>query len=330
MLPVCRSLKRSDATLIECENRRDDNPHIRDGDRDQKDYTGERKRYSHKSSMDQEARSFLFNFVPTGPERLSVSGIGELSLTVAGQGDVVITATVKGERPHGTMRGVLYVPGLGINLYSICTATDAGLKVVVADDAVSFSQDDGIILEGKRAGKKTIYHLNIQAEEHKPRIERALSAEHVEPLSLWHERFGHLNHKTVLRMSTLGIVFGFALFNDKLHLSTHCRRYLLGKIPRNSFPSNRTRGTQVGDIVHSDVCGPLHTCTPSGAGYFVTFKDDFSSFCDIQLLKHKSEVQEAFPKFNAKIKSETGQATKILRSDGSSANSAVKILKTGW
>ena len=52
-------------------------------------------------------RSFLINFVPTGPERWSVSGIGESSLTVAGQGDVVITAPVKGERLHGTMRGVL-------------------------------------------------------------------------------------------------------------------------------------------------------------------------------------------------------------------------------
>ena len=171
-------------------------------------------------------------------------------------------------------------------------------------------------MEGKRAGKKTLYHLNIQAEEHQPTIERALSAAHVAPLSLWHQRFGHLNHKTVLRMSTLGSVFGLALFNDKLHLSTQCRGRLLGKMPRNSFPSTRTRGTKVGDIVHSDVCGPLYICTPTGAKYFVTFKDDFSSFCVIQLLKHKSEVQEAFKKFNAKMKSETGQATKILRSDG--------------
>ena len=46
------------------------------------------------------------------------------------------------------MRGVLFVPGLGINLYSISTATDIGLKVVFADDAVSFSQDDVIFMEG--------------------------------------------------------------------------------------------------------------------------------------------------------------------------------------
>jgi transposase InsO family protein len=82
------------------------------------------------------------------------------------------------------------------------------------------------------------------------------------------------------------------------------------------FPSTCTRGTHVGNIAHYDVCGPINICTPSGARFFVTFKDDFSSFCEIQLLKRKSEVPEAFKKFNAKMKTETGQETKILRSDG--------------
>ena len=49
--------------------------------------------------------------------------------------------------------------------------------------------------------------------------------------------------------------------------------------------------------------------------FFVTFKDDFSSFCEIYLLKRKSDVPEAFMKYNAKMKSETGRETKILRSD---------------
>jgi hypothetical protein len=111
-------------------------------------------------------------------------------------------------------------------------------------------------------------------------------------------------------MATLGSVAGLALFNDKLHLSTHCRGCLLGKMSRASFLSTRTRGTHVGDIVHSDVCGPIQICTPSGARFFVTFKDDFSSFCEIHLLKRKSEVPEAFMKYNAKMKAETGRKKK--------------------
>ena len=58
------------------------------------------------------------------------------------------------------------------------------------------------------------------------------------------------------------------------------------------------------------------TLIGSYARFFVPFKDDFSSFCDIQLLRSKFEVPEAFKKFNVRIKAESGYETKILRSDG--------------
>ena len=46
---------------------------------------------------------------------------------------------------------------------------------------------------------------------------------------------------------------------------------------RASFPSDGgTRATQVLELVHSDVCGPMKTLSFGGARYFVTFIDDFS------------------------------------------------------
>ena len=74
-------------------------------------------------------RAFLTNYIPTESEKWSVSGIGETSLTVAGQGDVSLCATVNREHLYGMMSGVLYVHGLDTKLYSIGTY-DAGLKVV--------------------------------------------------------------------------------------------------------------------------------------------------------------------------------------------------------
>ena len=58
------------------------------------------------------------------------------------------------------MRGVLFVPGLGINLYSIGSATDAGIEVHFANNTVVFSHNKVVIMEGKRAGKEALYHLN--------------------------------------------------------------------------------------------------------------------------------------------------------------------------
>lgn len=43
-------------------------------------------------------------------------------------------ATANGNTIEGTMRGVLFVADLGINLYSIGSATDAGIEVHIANN----------------------------------------------------------------------------------------------------------------------------------------------------------------------------------------------------
>lgn len=218
-------------------------------------------------------RTILNNFVPVGPERWKVTGIGGSSLSVRGQGDVKITSIVGGRVLKGTMRGVLYVPNLGTNLYSIGTATDAGSQVLFTNNKVLLSRDGVVLMEGERAGK-TLYHLNIQAEECEPASYSALlSSARVEPLSLWHQRFGHISCKTVLKMASLGSTNGLALFNDKLRSSSPCRGCLLGKMHRLSFKTGRTRASVIGQLIHSDVCGPMQVPTPNGCNYFVIFKD---------------------------------------------------------
>ena len=163
-------------------------------------------------------RSLLTNFIPVGVDKWTVSGIGGARLAVEGQGDVTVTSTVNGKTLSGMinslstcnktnglltndpitgmMRGVLYVPGLGINLYSIGHATAA-----------------------------------------------CLDAAQVKPLSLWHQRFGHLNLKTLLKMASIGSATGLALFNDQTHSAIHCRGCLLGKMHRIPFSSTRIRAT---------------------------------------------------------------------------------------
>jgi uncharacterized metal-binding protein YceD (DUF177 family) len=110
-------------------------------------------------------RGLLINFVPVKHDKWTVSGISEAKLSVVGQGDVNLQATVNERTLSGIMKGVLYVPGLGINLYSIGFATDAGVEVLFSNNTVSFSRDGEVIMEGRRSGKEALYHLDIQAEE---------------------------------------------------------------------------------------------------------------------------------------------------------------------
>jgi hypothetical protein len=170
-------------------------------------------------------------------------------------------------------------------------------------------------MQGRRSEKEGLYYLDIRAEKPNIRTERALVATHVEPLSLWHQRLGHLNYKRVLKMASLGSVKGLAFFND-LCPSNHCYGCLQGKMCRTPFSSTRTKTTQIGQVIHSDVCGPMEIATQDGERYYVIFTDGYSGWCEIHLLKQKSEVPEAFKVFSSKMEADTNKKIKVLRSDG--------------
>lgn len=210
------------------------------------------------------------------------------------------------------MRGVLLVNGLGANLYSIGTATATGIEVLFSNNTVSFTRDGVTLMEGRRAGK-TLYHLNIQAKEHPLMIGTALKAVKLQPLSVWHQRFGHVNCRSILKMASLGCANGLALFND--NPSAVCEGCVFGKMHRASFKLGHKRAVSPGERIHSDLCGPFQVTTPSGNRFFATFKDDYSSWCSTRLLKNKSELASALQEFVVQVKNQTGRGVKIIRSD---------------
>lgn len=55
----------------------------------------------------------------------AVTGINGILLSALGIGDIDVTSHVNGEILNGTFKNVLYVPGIGTNLFLIVTATDA-------------------------------------------------------------------------------------------------------------------------------------------------------------------------------------------------------------
>lgn len=157
-------------------------------------------------------------------------------------------------------------------------------KCFFKDETVSFNRDGRIEIQGQRVGD-TLYHLNIRAEEI-PQSE-VLTSRVTQSLSIWHQRFAHLNVKTLRNMIEQRSVEGFGyIYND--WSTTPCEGCLLGKMHRHPFKTGRTRANEIGQLVHADVCGPMQISTPAGSSYFVVFKDDLSGWCTTRLMKQKS------------------------------------------
>ena len=70
----------------------------------------------------------------------------------------------------------------------------------------------------------------------------------------------------------------------------------MGKMTKTPFSETMKRATDLLEIIHTGVCGPMSVDARGGYRYFLTFTDDLRRYEYIYLMKHKSETFEKFKK----------------------------------
>ena len=114
---------------------------------------------------------------------------------------------------------------------------------------------------------------------------------------LLHNRLSHISEKGLMMLARKNLLLGMK--GEALEKCTHC---FAGKQNRVSFTrSAPSRKSDILDLVHSDVCGPMKTRTLGGSLYFVTFLDDNSRKLWVYTLKSKDQVFETFKQFHALV-----------------------------
>ena len=69
-----------------------------------------------------------------------------------------------------------------------------------------------------------------------------------------------------------------------------------GKMTKTPFSRTMERATDLLEIIHTDVCGPMSVDARGKYRYFLTFTDDLRKYGYIYLMKHKSGTFEKFKK----------------------------------
>ncbi|KHJ43238.1 integrase core domain protein [Trichuris suis] len=69
------------------------------------------------------------------------------------------------------------------------------------------------------------------------------------------------------------------------------------------------------DLVHSDLCGPMPTPTPSGDRCMLTLIDDHSRFTMVRLIKSKGELARVIKAYVARMKNRFGRKPIAFRTD---------------
>lgn len=210
---------------------------------------------------------------------------------------------------ESTLNDVLLVPDLGSkNLFSIGAATDRGYDVLLNKDTVQIKKGSSVEMVGTRGGLD-LYYLMIKP---KP----VMSALVVQgSLQLWHERLAHVSADTVKKMADSGMVKGLKLTTTEEFFCNGCA---LGKMAKKPFKSRTDRSTVVGEVIHSDLGGPMEAESLSGAFYHIVFKDEASAYRKVYFLKSKTEVLSKIKLFVAEQFAETGTRMKVLMTDNGS------------
>ncbi|KAG5894850.1 hypothetical protein JTB14_023699 [Gonioctena quinquepunctata] len=94
-----------------------------------------------------------------------------------------------------------------------------------------------------------------------------------------------------------------------------CSTCVEGKGTRLPFKESERRTKNIGDIIHSDVCGPFNPVAFDGSRYFQTIIDDYSHFVLVKTLKTKVEANQNLIDFVPEIERLKDVEVKAMRLD---------------
>ncbi|GAU38400.1 hypothetical protein TSUD_52250 [Trifolium subterraneum] len=184
-----------------------------------------------------------------------------------GMGNVVIQ---RSNEKKAVIEKVLYVPGMQCNLMSVGQLPEKGFKAVFEGETLKlFDSKKKLILKTAQSQNRT-----FKAQVNTIEAECLVASTDDKDTDLWHIRYGHLNFKSLSMLNSKNMVLGLPSVTTPVDTCTTC---LLEKHPRSPFKSNLPmRSSEVLNVVHSDICGPIDVLSTGENKYFITFVDEYS------------------------------------------------------
>lgn len=215
-----------------------------------------------------------------------------------------------GQKSTIAIQDVFYIPAITCNILSVKKVTDKGFKVNFSQNVCKVFKNEQEIFAANLNSRTNLYiikqpevlYLSVNACDKK-------KCHHY-----WHRVFGHRDPEAVKKISSEELVEDFKL--EPCVEKRQCEVCLEGKFSQLPLPKkSMSRSKAPLDLIHSDVCGPMQTMSPSGKRYFITFIDDYSRYCHIFLMNKKSEVFDKFKEFVALCRNKFQKLPGCIRSD---------------
>lgn len=238
-------------------------------------------------------RSWFSSFEPAR-EKVQI-GDGTL-LLAEGKGQVDIEVFDGKSWTRSCLHDVRFVPAMGnINLFSLGAATTRGHVAQLAGDSIKLTKAGKVMAVGEK--RNNVYHMAMRTITN-----GAMTAASKESLDLWHERLCHIGEQTIRTLVRKQLATGISIQEkDKL---SFCEGCVFGRMTRKPYKLAKRKDCEPGEIIHSDLCGPLPVESISKARYILVLKDEASRFRRVFFLQAKDKALDYFKEFLNEVRAE--------------------------
>lgn len=246
-------------------------------------------------------------FVEFAEETHTITLADGSSVTCEGIG----TVEVQSEYCILVLKNTLYVPGLFSNFISVSQADSQGVYMHIKRGAMNFYRGSELLASARK--ENGLYILNKGNRANSNSRANNINSE-AQKLSLmeWHRVLGHVNYRTICEMDRENQVIGLNIGARAQDKCVSCARC---KVSEESYPKiTHNRAVEPLYRIHSDVC-EMPTRSYGGCKYFVTFIDDYSRHVKVYCIKAKSDVMNAWCKYQRLMERQIDAKIKVLRSD---------------
>jgi len=266
------------------------------------------------------------------PDSTTVTLANNSIVKAAGRGDVVLLL------PSGdiTLKDVLHIPSLGFSsLLSLRLIHQSGCQIVFnqagsgppngdfegADHVMHILNGPDIIATVTLIGHSYVLHTKRNPVIHAAFATASVpirsspiqhpSRRSADSLFQWHLRLGHIGFEGIKQLAK-DPACGIKLTSTAIEACAAC---LQGKQTRHPSSKPAQRASNTLDRVHSDLCGPMTPQSLGGAKYYICFRDDATSWMELEPIKKKSDAFGSIKKYFARCEVMHGVKIKAFRSD---------------
>ena len=189
--------------------------------------------------------------------------LGDSSIVMGiGKGKInVITYTKTGEK-NCYLDDVLFVPELTMNLLSLSATLDKGYDIHSNKDEVIISKNSDEFVIGKRCNRLFKLLMIVEGKN-----SECANIANVSEYELWHKKIGHQNREYVQRF-----LRHFDINNSINKTDYFCDDCVIGKQTRSVYKRSVTSTSKIGDLIHSDLCGPMEVTSLGVLGILLCLK----------------------------------------------------------